>query len=157
MVLLQTSSASHRRFCKDGRMFWTGKKDSCFYIFNTFDRCALWQILWITFKGHNRLSQSPLLLVSGSGSSLSLCQQKHKKFLARSLRLRNILNLTWEQVFDLLDSSLLITVGNKGKTLWFCFETNWKNMKISWCQFRCRKLVGCGPSTTSCFRATRKS
>lgn len=54
---------------------------------------------------------------------------EHKKFLARSLRLRNILNLTWEQVFDLLHSSLLIKGGSKGNTLWFCFESNWKNMK----------------------------
>ena len=78
-----------------------------------------------TKSTYNRLSQSPSLLVSGSRSSLSLCQRKHKKFLARSLRLRNILSLTWEQVLDLLHSSLLITVGNKGNTLWFCFESNW--------------------------------
>ena len=99
-----------------------------------------------TKSTYNRLSQSPSLLVSGSRSSLSLCQQKHKKFLARSLRLRNILSLTWEQVFDLLHSSLLITVGNKGNTLWFCFESNWKKYENI---VAALKLVGCGPSITS--------
>ena len=152
MVLLQTWSVSHRKFCKDGNMFWAGKKDSCFYVFNTFDRCALWQILWIIFTGHNRLSQSPLLLVSGSGSSLSLCQQKHKKFLDFELDLRTKYLTCYSTVACLLrwaireilyDSVLNPT------------EKIWKYPDVSF--VAALKLVVCGPSATSCFRATRKS
>ena len=66
MVLLRTWSASHRKFRKDGRMFSAGKKRQLFLHFQQFDRCAQKQILFIIFMGHDRLSQSPLLLHSGS-------------------------------------------------------------------------------------------
>ena len=52
MVLLRTWSASHRKFCKDGRMFSAGKKRKLFLHFQQFDRCALRQILLIIFMGH---------------------------------------------------------------------------------------------------------
>ena len=47
MVLLQTWSASHRKFCKDGSMFWAGKKDSCFYIFSSLIDAHCGKFYWL--------------------------------------------------------------------------------------------------------------
>ena len=49
MVLLRTWSASHRKFCKDGRMFSTGKKRQLFLHFQQFDRCALAEANFIDY------------------------------------------------------------------------------------------------------------
>ena len=81
---------------------------------------------------------------------------EHKEFLARSLRfIRNILSLTWEQVFDLLHSSLLITVGNKGnkdkirEIREILYDSVLNQTEKIWKIVAALKLVGCGPSITS--------
>ena len=80
-----------------------------------------------------RLSESPSLLVSGSGSRLQLCRRKHNEFLACTSRSRKSLSSTCKQVYPCTKCScrLMEKISN---TLLSWESTNYNNFGDFWRQ-----------------------